>query len=70
MNNGSDKPPERIYLQCYKSDGSLRDFINDDVTWCMDQVNDNDAIYILVIQDGENVHHRDHVEGNQGGNNG
>lgn len=46
----NDKPPERIYLQCYESDGTLRDFISDDVTWCVDQINDNDAIYILMIE--------------------
>ena len=45
MNN---QPPERVYLQCYESDGTLRDFIHDDVTWCVDQINDNDAVYILA----------------------
>lgn len=44
----NDQPPERIYLQCYESNGSLRDFIHDDVTWCVDQINDDDAVYILA----------------------
>ena len=44
-----NQPPETIYLQCYDEyDGSLLDVIRDDVTWCRDRINDNDAVYILV----------------------
>ena len=49
MSDKDNKPPERIYLQCYESDGTLRDFISDDVTWCVDQINNNDVIYILAL---------------------
>jgi len=42
------RPPNQIYLQCYESDGSLRNPVRDDVTWCVDQINENDAIYILA----------------------
>jgi len=42
-------PPETIYLQCYdEHDGSLLDFVRDDVTWCRDRINENDAVYILA----------------------
>ena len=43
------EPPEVIYLQCYDEyTGNLLDFVSDDVTWCRDQINDNDAVYILA----------------------
>jgi len=43
-------PPEKIYLQCYNEDedGELLDLVHDDVTWCVDQINENDAVYILA----------------------
>ena len=42
-------PPETIYLQCYDEyTGNLLDFVSDDVTWCRDQINDNDAVYVLA----------------------
>lgn len=45
-------PPETIYLQCYdEHDGSLLDFVSDDVTWRRDRINDNDAVYILATPD-------------------
>jgi len=53
MNDKDNKSPERIYLQCYDEyDGSLLDFTRDDVTWCVDKINDNDAVYALVEQGG------------------
>ena len=49
MNDKDNKPPETIYLQCYDEyDGSLLDFVRDDVTWCVDRINDNDAVYTLA----------------------
>ena len=42
-----NKPPERIYLQLYDEDGSLRDPISDDVTWCVDRINENDVACVL-----------------------
>lgn len=45
-----NKPPEQIYLQCYDEEGNLLDFVRDNVTWCRDQINENDAVYILVTQ--------------------
>jgi len=51
MNDKDNKPPERIYLQCYDEyDGSLLDLTRDDVTWCVDKINDNDAVYVLVTE--------------------
>lgn len=41
------KPPETIYLQCYDEAGDLLDLIHDDVTWCIDRINERDAIYKL-----------------------
>lgn len=49
MNDKSNKPPEIIYLQCYdEHDSTLLDPVRDDVTWCVDRVNDNDAVYVLA----------------------
>jgi hypothetical protein len=42
-----NKPPETIYLQCYDEAGELLDLVHDDVTWCVDRINDRDAIYKL-----------------------
>ena len=44
-------PPETIYLQCYDENGNLLDWVHDDVTWCRDQINDNDAVYILATSE-------------------
>lgn len=44
------KPPERIYLQCYDDQGEYLDPATGDVTWCVDQINEIDAEYILVKQ--------------------
>ena len=43
------RPPETIYLQCYDEyTGNLLDVVRDDVTWCRDRINENDAVYILA----------------------
>lgn len=42
------RPPEQIYLQCHEDDGNLLNLVRDDVTWCVDQINENNAIYILA----------------------
>jgi len=46
-----NKPPERIYLQCYDEDGHLRDVYNDDVTWCADRIDENDVAYVIEKPD-------------------
>lgn len=40
--------PSIIYLQCYDEGGELLNLVSDDVTWCVDKINENDAIYALV----------------------
>ncbi len=40
--------PEAIYLQCYDEAGELLDLVHDDVTWCVDQINECDAVYKLA----------------------
>lgn len=40
--------PKTIYLQCRAPDGMLLDLVHDDVTWCVDQINENDAVYTLA----------------------
>ena len=43
-------PPKVIYLQWYDEDtGEELDPIDDEVTWCVDRINDSDVVY--VIQD-------------------
>ncbi len=40
-------PPKKIYLQCFDEFGSYEpDGL--DTTWCIDQLNKNDAIYVLA----------------------
>ncbi len=43
-----DKLPERIYLQCYDDQGEYLDPSTSEVTWCVDEINETDAEYILV----------------------
>jgi hypothetical protein len=38
-------PPNKIYLQFYGTEDG-NDCINDDITWCVEQINNNDIIYI------------------------
>lgn len=45
-----NKPPERIYLQCYDDQGEYLDPISGEVTWCVDQINETDAEYVLVYE--------------------
>jgi len=42
------KPPETIYLQCYDETEELLNLVHDDVTWCVDQINERDATYTLA----------------------
>ena len=44
------KVPERIYLQCYDETDDLKTegLFTSDITWCVDQINDNDEEYVLA----------------------
>jgi len=42
------KLPRIIYLQCYDYAGELLNLVRDNVTWCVDQINENDAVYVLA----------------------
>ena len=44
------KAPERIYLQCYDETDDLKTggLFTSDITWCVDQINDNDEEYVLA----------------------
>lgn len=48
-------PPEKIFLQCYDADGDLLDVYSDEVTWCPDQINTNDAVYVLEHNDDNDL---------------
>jgi hypothetical protein len=39
-------PPKVIYLQWYDVDGE--EAIDEEVTWCLDQINDTDVAYVLA----------------------
>ena len=41
--------PLQIYLQAYDIEGNLLDATKNEVTWCVDQINENDAVYILAM---------------------
>jgi hypothetical protein len=38
--------PEVIYLQIRDEDGNILDIVNDEVTWCAKQINENDVMYV------------------------
>jgi len=40
-------PPKVIYLQIYDEDGKLLDVLQDEVTWCVDRINEKDLVYML-----------------------
>lgn len=40
--------PEQIYLQAHDTEGNLLNATKDEVTWCVDRINENDAAYILA----------------------
>ena len=40
--------PEKVYIQTCDELGNEMDMILDEVTWCVDQINDTDPEYILA----------------------
>ena len=40
--------PDRIYLQTHDELGNEMDYILDEITWCVDQINDTDVEYVHV----------------------
>lgn len=42
------RPPKQIYLQTHGTESRLLNATQNEVTWCVDRINENDTVYILA----------------------